>query len=209
MGRTMLHAAGFEEDMWAYAHTAAAHLHNRIPNQVTGIKTPFEALFGKKPHLDYLRTFCEPAVVHVPCEIRRKLEPRIKLLLMVGYPTGKKGWSFWDPQGKKLVTVESLLARFLSDGPPVLEQQPAPPPDSADSRGRLQHVLNALELGQFDAEKCVEEQDALVAQLNSQVMKHGFVIPKTYTKAMHLPEADWWLQACKDELQQITDMGVW
>lgn len=40
-------------------------------------------------------------------------------------------------------------------------------------------------------------------------MKHGFVIPKTYTEAMRLPEADRLLQACKDELQQITEMGVW
>lgn len=133
MGRTMLHAAGFGEEMWAFAHTAAAHVHNRIPNQVTGLKTPYEALFGKKPHLEYLRTFGEPAVVHVPCEIRRKLDQRGKLMLMVGYPSGKKGWSFWDPQSKKLTTVESSLARFLSDGPPVVEppREPQPNPEAS------------------------------------------------------------------------------
>lgn len=209
MGRTMLHAAGFGEEMWAYAHTAAAHLHNPIPNQVTGLKTPFKALFGKKPHLDYLRTFGKPAVVHIPCKIRRKLDQRGKVMLMVGYPSNKKGWTFWDPQAKKLVTVESSLARFLSDGPPVLPPPTMPQPDLHASKGNLQHILNALELGQFDAERCVEEQDVLVAQMNNRVIKHGFVIPKTYTEAMRFPEADRWLQACKDELQQITEMGVW
>lgn len=209
MGRTMLHAAGFKKDMWAYAHTAAAHIHNQIPNQVTGLKTPYEALFGKKPHLDYLRTFGKPAVVHVPCEIRRKMDQRGKLMLMVGYPSGKKGWSFWDPQGGKLVTVESLLARFLSDGPPVPLLPAEPPVDSECSKRSLQHVLNTLELGKFDAEKCVEEQDDLVANMNKQVIKHGVIIPKSYTEAVRLPEATKWLQACKDELAQITEMGVW
>ncbi|KAG0149665.1 hypothetical protein CROQUDRAFT_89014 [Cronartium quercuum f. sp. fusiforme G11] len=69
-----------------------------------GMVTPFEALFNRKPTLNYLQMFGEAAIIHIPC-----------------YPTNKKGWTFWDPESKMTTTVNSSLAEFLSNLPPVPE----------------------------------------------------------------------------------------
>lgn len=74
MGRTMLLASGLSESMWSFAYLTAAYLHNRIPNSLTGDKTPLELPFDKKPNLEGVRTFGERAIVHIHGERRNKLQ---------------------------------------------------------------------------------------------------------------------------------------
>ncbi|KAG0152580.1 hypothetical protein CROQUDRAFT_85705 [Cronartium quercuum f. sp. fusiforme G11] len=147
--------------MWAYTHTTAAHLYDQIPNTVMGTVTPFEALFNRKPTLDYLRTF--------------------------GYPPNKKGWTFWDPESKTTTTIDSSLAKFLSDLPPIPSdptQKSRLPPDSSTSKAHLTHVLNAMTFSDFDAEQMAQQQDGVVDMVATQTSAHGYIVPKTFTKAM-------------------------
>lgn len=202
MGRTMLHAANLGEDMWAFAHTTAAYLHNRLPNVHTGRKTPIELLFGKKPHLEGVRVFGEPAVVHVPHEKRRKMDLRGVEAIFAGYVPGKKGWRFYQTATKKV--FESSLAVFLSDKAPVVTEHHEPNAD----KGSLSHILNAMELGKFNAEEAVILQDKLVEQVSKSEVDVDPAILKTYAAAMHSPFALKWREACETEVRQLEDMKV-
>lgn len=62
----------------------AAHLINRSPTSVLE-KTPYEMWNKKRPNVKYFRVFGSQAYAHVPNQLRTKLDPRSKKLIMVGY----------------------------------------------------------------------------------------------------------------------------
>lgn len=115
--RTMRIGAQLPEKFRVVAGLTAGYIHNRVPNVNTGSKTPMELLFGKKPHLKCLSVFGEEAFVHIPSERGGKLEAWAQRCLFVGYIPGSKVWRFYNPDTNKV--VESLMAVFLSDKPPI------------------------------------------------------------------------------------------
>ncbi|POV96359.1 hypothetical protein PSHT_15173 [Puccinia striiformis] len=66
MGRTILIDSPLPKEFWSYAFIWAAHVLNRLPNSASGDKTPFEALFDKKPQFDHFRVFGSTGYIHIP-----------------------------------------------------------------------------------------------------------------------------------------------
>lgn len=141
-------------------------------------------------------------MVHVPHEKRRKMDLRGVEAIFVGYVPGKKGWRFYQTATKKV--FESSLAVFLSDKAPVVTEHHEPNAD----KGSLSHILNAMELGKFNAEEAVILQDKLVEQVSKSEVDVDPAILKTYAAAMHSPFALKWREACETEVRQLEDMKV-
>ena len=77
---------------WAEALSTAAYLINRSPTKTLDGKTPFQAWYGKKPNVSHLRVFGCSAYIHIPKDERKKLDPKAKKCIFLGYGTSRKGY---------------------------------------------------------------------------------------------------------------------
>ena len=92
--RAMLEDSHLPRKLWAEAAVTAAYIRNRSP--VSGKhKTPWELFFNVKPDVSMLRVFGARAYVHVPTELRKKLDSHTQLGYMIGYPTSTKGYRIY------------------------------------------------------------------------------------------------------------------
>lgn len=106
--RSMLHGAGLPKSFWAEAVSTAAYLVNRSPTSGHG-KTPEEVWSGKTPDLSHLRVFGSKAMVHVPKELRRKLDSKSREMIFVGYCEATKGYRLIHPVTKNLTKSRNVV----------------------------------------------------------------------------------------------------
>ena len=128
--RAMLSDANLPPEMWAEAMVTANYVRNISP--VTGkSKTPWELFFGRKPDVSMLRTFGSRAYVHVPKELRNKLDNRSARGIMIGYQPYSKGYRILL-DNKKVTTSRDVIfneAMPATDNPTTT---PAPSVGSLD-----------------------------------------------------------------------------
>jgi hypothetical protein len=74
MGWTVLSNSKLPWSFWGLAFIWANFILNRIPNKISGDRTPYEALFQQAPCFDGFRIFGSKAYIHVPVENRKKLD---------------------------------------------------------------------------------------------------------------------------------------
>ncbi|KPJ16606.1 Retrovirus-related Pol polyprotein from transposon TNT 1-94 [Papilio machaon] len=114
--RCMLHEAGLEKHYWAEALVYAVFLKNRSPTKALKDKTPEEAWTGRKVNLGFVKVFGCKAYMHVPDQKRRKLDPKSKELILLGYCENSKAYRLLDPvsgnlhKARDVVFFESTLA---------------------------------------------------------------------------------------------------
>jgi hypothetical protein len=82
----MLKYSGFPNQYWDLAFQTAVYVKNISPTEANlQFKTPFELWNSRQPDISHLRIFGEPASVHVPKELRRKLDNKAVKWHFVGY----------------------------------------------------------------------------------------------------------------------------
>ncbi|POM62413.1 Integrase catalytic core protein [Phytophthora palmivora] len=84
-------------------------------NQTFGFVSPYEKLYGVKPNLGNLRTWGCLARVRIPPESRQrkeKLQPRVRLSLLLGYSISTKGYKFLDLVTCQVITAQGGNFRF-------------------------------------------------------------------------------------------------
>ena len=94
--RTMIIHAKLPLFLWAEAVSTAVYIHNRCPTAALKDGTPYEYWFGRKPDLSNLRVFGCVAYYLVPDKQRKKLDPKSRRAVFVGYPVGTKGYKLYD-----------------------------------------------------------------------------------------------------------------
>ena len=100
--RSMLSESGVKKRFWAEALMTATYLRNRSPTiSVIGM-TPYEAWTGKKPSVDHLRIFGSACFAHVPKDERKKLDPKAREAILLGYGTETKGYRLYDVKTSKV-----------------------------------------------------------------------------------------------------------
>jgi hypothetical protein len=93
----MLKAKRLPGYFWGEAVSSAVHILNRSPTRALAGKTPFEAWYGERPHVHYLRTFgCIEYVKNTRPHLK-KLDDRSSKKIFVGYESGSKAWRFYSP----------------------------------------------------------------------------------------------------------------
>ena len=104
--RTLMIAANMPEEFWEYALLVIVYIHNRLLSSSAtgpGNVTPREAFTGMKPCGDHWRTFGCKALVHVPTEIRKSIEPKAIECAFVGYDEeDEHGHLFYEPQSQRV-----------------------------------------------------------------------------------------------------------
>ena len=84
--RSMLIHAKMRLKFWAEAVNTAVYLHSRSPTSAVKDKTPFESWFRKKPNMSNLKVSGSVCFVHTPVHLRKKLDPKSRKAIFVGYP---------------------------------------------------------------------------------------------------------------------------
>jgi hypothetical protein len=82
--RSMLHGAGLPNKFWGEAAVYANLLKNLSPTAGCD-KTPWEMMHGYQPNVSGLRAFGSLVYVHIPDQLRRKLDKKTTTAMLVGY----------------------------------------------------------------------------------------------------------------------------
>ena len=98
MARSMMKAKGMPVRFWGEEVTTAVFILNRAPTKALMSKTPFEAWYGHKPSVSFLRTFgCIGHVRKIKPNLT-KLEDRSTPMVFLGYAEGTKAYWLYDPR---------------------------------------------------------------------------------------------------------------
>ena len=85
VSRALMNEKEMPKYYWAKAAHVAVYIMNRTPTATIHGMTPQKKFTGKKPDLSHLKVFGCLAYVHIPYELRSKLDPKAKKCVFIGY----------------------------------------------------------------------------------------------------------------------------
>ena len=90
--------------------TTVVFILNRGPTKALKDVTPFQAWYGRKPGVSFLRTFgCVGHVKNTKPHLS-KLEDRSTPMVLLGYAEGTKAYRLYDPRrGKVLISRDVMF----------------------------------------------------------------------------------------------------
>ena len=89
---------------------------NKTPTATVHDVTPKEKYMGNKPDLSHMKVFGCISYVHVPDELRTKLDPKAEKCIFIGYSLEKKGYRCYNPRTHDVrVVVFDQLACWYSE----------------------------------------------------------------------------------------------
>jgi hypothetical protein len=88
--RSMLSGARLTQEFWAEAIETARYLVNMSLSSTLVDTTPNEVWFGNNTSVEHLKVFGCDAFVHVPKEMRSKLDKKVFKCIFIGYKEGMK-----------------------------------------------------------------------------------------------------------------------
>jgi transposase InsO family protein len=103
--KSMIFHANMPINFWAEAVNTAVYLHTTSLN----MKTPYELWFGKMPDVSNLKVFGSVCFIHIPSNLRRKLDPRSRKAVFIGYPLDTKGYKLYDIESKNFVRSKDVV----------------------------------------------------------------------------------------------------
>nr|GEX45323.1 zinc finger, CCHC-type [Tanacetum cinerariifolium] len=99
--RSMMKAMKLPLTFWAEAVKHAIYILNRVPTRALVDKTPYEALYNRKPNLENLRIFRCTAYAKITIPHLKKIDDRIIPMIYLGVEEGSKACRLYDPIAKK------------------------------------------------------------------------------------------------------------
>ncbi|MBW0541385.1 hypothetical protein O181_081100 [Austropuccinia psidii MF-1] len=210
MGRTILHESGLPREFWGFAFMWATHLQNLLPNSHTGDRTPIELFLNKKPCYDQVQIFSKTAYIHIPWEKRQTLDNCAVEGRVVMFLNNRKGWLFYIPQTKELLTLAWAAFPKSADMCNAIRRWSLPwTLTQKETVGKMDisFMVNGLSLGDFTKEAAMESQDKIAADL--LVMTMNMVTPKSFKQAITSPKKSQWQDMIWTELCNMRDMGVY
>ena len=109
MTKCMLHDKELSKKFWAKATNTTVFLYNRLPTKELNDKTSFEAWYGYKPSLDFLRVFDCVCFSHVSQVKRDKLDKKLEPGIFIGYNSSFKAYKVYQPQTGKLIVSKYVF----------------------------------------------------------------------------------------------------
>lgn len=102
----MLHESGLPPSFWGEAVGAFTYVRNRCATSTINGATPYELWKGEKPDVSRIRVWGCTAYVHVQKDKRTAFGSHMEKCVFIGYPTGYKGWKFYNPITRQVIISE-------------------------------------------------------------------------------------------------------
>ncbi|KAJ3568084.1 hypothetical protein NP233_g5940 [Leucocoprinus birnbaumii] len=140
---------GLSNSFWGHCLASIVHVWNRLPTTPLPHTTPFEAFYKQKPDVSHLRVWGCTAYVHIKQDKCNSLEPHVEKCVFIGYPTGYKGWMFYNPTTGSICISEHAdfderyfpcLTGSKRNNVPSFALPPPPPASSLPSTPSESHL---------------------------------------------------------------------
>jgi hypothetical protein len=224
MARSMLKFAGLPNEFWPQSVCTAAYIRNRCPGKDN--KSPLEKLLGTKPDYKRLKIFGCHCYVHVPKELRKKLDSKAKLCILVGYSTN--GYKLFNLKDRKFVWSRDVIFNeeefgeqvqkdlsqldsedegfedFTSDSDSTdQERNSVKEDDSSDQENRLDEGNSGRRVTRSMARTQNAELQIYMASGNSCSE------PRTFQEAISSEDAEEWRMAMDQEIKSLAKNQTW
>jgi len=231
--RAMLTDANLSKNYWAEAANTAIYLKNRSPTKALVNSTPEEKWTGKKVDLNHLKVFGCTAYLHVPDMLRKKLDPKSKKYIFVGYCEESKGYRLIDPEkpkrlvkgrdvyffeSKPLNLQENVVNEECRETPLMFENA------SLDERAETvksdvniteEESLGSLPL-EYEEDDVSNEEPRYPARRRAEKQFPDYVVyhvqqkePITVKEALTGKESEKWYKAMREEYDSILKNQTW
>ena len=87
---------------------------NKTPTVVVHGMTPEQKFTGIKPNIAHLKVFGCIAYVHVPDEVRTKLDPKAEKCIFIGYSLEQKGYRCYNPTTREMRVSRDVVFDEMS-----------------------------------------------------------------------------------------------
>jgi len=77
--------------------------------------TPYELWWGKKPDLSHTRAFGTETYAHIDKQLRKKLDPKAKKLILVEYQVNSTNYRLYDPSTDKVTVSRNVVFNDISE----------------------------------------------------------------------------------------------
>jgi hypothetical protein len=95
---------------WGKALSTVDKVLNMLPSASLDCNTtPFELIGKRKPGYSILCVFGCRGYVHVDRKACKSLDSHVIPCLFLGYPGDYRGWCYWDPVGKQVITARDMI----------------------------------------------------------------------------------------------------
>lgn len=109
MARTLFFQTRIPIHFWTECVMTARYLINRTPSPILKHKTPYEILYGVPADYSTLRVFGCLRFASTLTTHRDKFQPRAKLCVFFGYPSGIKGYKLFDVETKRIFISRDVI----------------------------------------------------------------------------------------------------
>ncbi len=100
--RSVIYSSRVPIQLWAEAIAYSVYTLNRVLSSTSEI-TPYESWYKKRPDVSHLRIFGSRTFVHIPESLHKKLDPKSREGIFVGYCETSKAFSVWISNIQKLL----------------------------------------------------------------------------------------------------------
>ncbi|CAK1579746.1 unnamed protein product [Parnassius mnemosyne] len=233
--RSMLYARDVPLELWAEAVSCAVYILNRTSSSQTPGKTPYELWNGIKPQLGHLKVFGSVGYVHVPDQLRTKLEKKSKKMMLVGYDN--TNYRMYDVNNKSIKISRNVI--FDEHQTPAIrkninqicitdENEDKIQNDETEARNVDETLMETVALQSDDSllscnsddptyEPSQEIEDVPQCNINLRPRNNRrfeatlveLSLPQTYDEAIQSPQKNEWSQAIREELSAHEENNTW
>ncbi|KAI3501210.1 hypothetical protein L1887_29073 [Cichorium endivia] len=114
MVRCLLTEKSMPKKFWSEAASWGCHILNRCTSRSLDEKVPEELWTGSKPSVEHFKIFGCIGHVHVPAQLRTKLDTRSHKCVFLGVSQESKAYRLYDPSSEKIVISRDVI--FDEDG---------------------------------------------------------------------------------------------
>jgi len=106
--RCLLKDSQLPNKFWAEAANTVSYLLNRSPTKCSEV-TPLQTWTGRKPTVKHVRIFGCKAYAHIPAANRKKLDPKSRACIFIGYSTDCKAYRLYDPTKEEFFVSRDVI----------------------------------------------------------------------------------------------------
>lgn len=233
--RSMLYARDVPLELWAEAMNCAVYILNRTTSSQTLNKTPFELWNGTKPKLGHMKVFGSIGYVHIPDQLRTKLDKKSEKMMLVGYENDNyRMYNIY----KKTIKVSRNVIFDEYEVPEIRKNIAQICIDNDDETMRHNDeskvsqiddtLIGSLTLESEDSmTSCnsddpsyepsqeiedISHRNITLRRRNNRCFEANLVelsLPQTYMEALMSPQKTEWVKAIKEELSAHEENNTW
>lgn len=189
--RTTLDSASLDNNFfWGELILGICHVQNRLPHSALDGLSPYEALFKRKPTLNYLKPL--GSTIYVQRNYKRaKLDPVFDEAILVGYSENSSEYRVYNTRTHEFLTSRNVK---FSSSPPL-------PTNLQEDDSVPQDELSTVDIDNTE----LDTTHSVLATRNKQFYDPDF---PTMSEVLNGPDSEEWRLSLENEKQNLLDNAV-